>query len=45
MWAIQQVGNYGEIYEKLAGEINLPREGTRNALYLNDGLIYAPPMR
>ncbi|MGD9867617.1 MAG: amino acid ABC transporter substrate-binding protein [Hyphomicrobiales bacterium] len=48
-WAYQivkQVGNYGEIYEKNIGP-NTPIGLDRgvNALYSNQGLQYAPPMR
>ncbi len=45
---IRQVGNYGEIYDNnIAEVIDLPREGTLNASWLDDpaGLIYAPPWR
>ena len=43
---IQQVGNYGEIYERNLGSqgIGLPRKG-RNDLWLNGGQIYAAPLR
>ena len=52
---LKAVGNYGEIYERHLGprNINLPREGTRNALWAEapceecpkGGQIYAPPLR
>ena len=46
--AIQQVGNYGEIYERHVG-VNTPlalaREGSPNASWKNGGLLYAPPIR
>ncbi|NET00572.1 MAG: amino acid ABC transporter substrate-binding protein [Sphaerospermopsis sp. SIO1G2] len=43
---IKQVGNYGEIYERNLGSqtaLNLPRN--QNQLYINGGLLYAPPFR
>lgn len=52
---IKQVGNYGEIYDRNLGPdgVNLPREGSRNALWSNapctdcpkGGQIYAAPLR
>ena len=52
---IRSVGNYGEIYERnlASGNINLPRENGRNALWSNarctdcpkGGQIYAAPLR
>jgi general L-amino acid transport system substrate-binding protein len=42
---ISGVGNYGEIYDRNIVPINLPREGTVNALWTDGGLIYAPPWR
>lgn len=48
-WAynvIEQVGNYGEIYNRNLGPdtvFDLPRGF--NALYTEDGLLYAPPVR
>ena len=52
---IKQVGNYGEIYYRNLGPdgVNLPREGSRNALWSNapctecpkGGQIYAAPLR
>lgn len=51
-WAyniIKGVGNYGEIYEAYMGSgpqgIGIDREGTLNALWVNGGLMYSPPMR
>lgn len=44
--AISQVGNYAEVYEKYIGQdtpIGLARG--LNALYVNGGILYAPPMR
>lgn len=43
---IEQVGNYGEIYERNLGTqgIGLPRNG-RNDLWINGGQIYAAPLR
>jgi general L-amino acid transport system substrate-binding protein len=44
--AVQAVGNYGEMYERDLGSgsaLRLPRG--RNALWLNGGMIYAPPIR
>ena len=43
---IEQVGNYGEIYERNLGApgIGLPRKG-RNDLWVNGGQIYAAPLR
>jgi general L-amino acid transport system substrate-binding protein len=42
---IQQVGNFGEIYDRHLGPdaLNVPRG--YNAQYLDGGLIYAPPFR
>jgi general L-amino acid transport system substrate-binding protein len=45
---IQQVGNYGEIYERNVGPgtpLGLERDGSTNALWTEGGLIYAPPYR
>ena len=53
---IKALGNYGEIYNRNLGpdtDINLPREGSRNALWSNapctdcpkGGQIYAAPLR
>ena len=51
-WAynvIKQVGNYGENYEAYMGSgeqgLGIPREGSSNALWINGGLMYSPPMR
>ena len=43
---INQVGNYGEIYDRNLGTqgIGLPRKG-RNDLWINGGQIYAAPLR
>ncbi len=43
---INQVGNYGEIYDRNLGiqGIGLPRKG-RNDLWINGGQIYAAPLR
>ncbi len=45
--AIRAVGNYGEIYDRHFGPngIDIPRENSLNELWINGGLIYAPPMR
>lgn len=45
--AIAAVGNYGEIYERWLGPngLNIPREGSLNALWTQGGLIYAPAWR
>jgi general L-amino acid transport system substrate-binding protein len=42
---IQQVGNYGEIYDRHLGPdaLNVPRG--YNAQYIDGGLHYAPPFR
>jgi general L-amino acid transport system substrate-binding protein len=42
---IEQVGNYGETYDRTLARVGLTREGSPNASYLDGGLIYAPPMR
>lgn len=42
---IQQVGNYGEIYERNLTPIGLERAGTLNALWTEGGLMYSPPFR
>ena len=49
-WAIrviQAVGNYGEIYERSLGSqgLDIPREGSLNALWTDGGLIYCPAWR
>jgi len=46
--AIEQVGNYGEMYERNVGAntpLALARAGSPNAGWKNGGLIYAPPIR
>lgn len=40
---ISQIGNYGEIYDRNLGPLNVPR-GV-NALWTDGGLLYAPPFR
>ncbi len=40
-----QVGNYGEIYDRNLGPLNLSRDGTFNEQWFNGGLIYSPPFR
>ncbi len=52
---IRGVGNYGEVFERSlgAGGVGLPREGSRNALWVTapcgdcpkGGQIYTPPLR
>jgi general L-amino acid transport system substrate-binding protein len=45
---IKAVGNYGEIYERNVGAktpVNIPREGSLNALWTKGGILYAPPFR
>ena len=42
---ITQVGNYQEIYEKHLPQLGLALEGSPNDLWLNGGLMYAPPYR
>lgn len=48
-WAyriIRQVGNYDEIYQRnIVDELDLPRAGSLNALWTDDGILYAPPIR
>ena len=48
-WAyniIKQVGNYGENYDRhIEKGIGISRKGTLNALWINGGLMYSPPMR
>jgi len=48
-WAtriIEQVGNYGEIFERHLGKTTpLGLERGLNALWIEDGLMYAPPLR
>jgi len=40
---IKLVGNYGEVYERNLGPFNLARG--QNDLWINGGLMYAPPFR
>jgi general L-amino acid transport system substrate-binding protein len=43
---LEQVGNYGEIYETNVEPIGLlRRSGTLNALWTEGGLIYSPPFK
>ncbi len=43
---LEQVGNYGEIYEDNVEPIGLlRRSGTLNALWTEGGLIYSPPFK
>jgi general L-amino acid transport system substrate-binding protein len=42
---IEQVGNFGEVYESTLEQVGLTRAGSLNASYLEGGLIYASPMR
>ncbi len=42
---IKQVGNYGEIYDRNLGPLNLEREGSFNMQWYDGGLIYSPPFR
>lgn len=50
-WAyniIKMVGNYGENYDEYMGEktvMNIPRDGSPNALWTKGGLMYSPPFR
>ena len=48
-WAyniIKQVGNYGEVFDKnLGNETKLNLNRGLNRLYINGGLLYAPPFR
>jgi len=50
-WAyniIKTVGNYGENYEQYMGSktvMNIPRDGSPNALWTKGGLMYSPPFR
>jgi general L-amino acid transport system substrate-binding protein len=48
-WAyriIKQVGNYGEVFDRHLGpKTSLKLERGPNALWLNGGLQYAPPIR
>ncbi len=42
---IKGVGNYGEIYDRYMGAeaLNIPRGP--NSLWIDGGLVYAPPLR
>lgn len=40
---IKAVGNYGEMYQRNIGPLGIERG--QNALWKNDGLMYAPPLR
>jgi general L-amino acid transport system substrate-binding protein len=40
---VKAVGNYAEMYERNIGPLGIPRG--QNALWKDDGLMYAPPMR
>lgn len=42
---IVEVGNYGEIYDRNLGPLGYRREGSLNALFVDGGLMYAPPAR
>lgn len=48
-WAyriVKQVGNYNEIYQRnIADQLDLPRAGSLNALWIDGGILYAPPIR
>ncbi len=50
-WAyriVKQVGNYSESYERNVGPktpVNIPRDGSLNALWTKGGLMYSPPFR
>src|SRR3546814_7360686 len=50
-WAyniIKMVGNYGENYSEFMGEktiMDIPRDGSPNALWTKGGLLYSPPFR
>ena len=44
--AIKMVGNYGEVFERHIGSATpLALERGLNALWVDGGLLYAPPMR
>lgn len=43
--AVEQVGNYQEIYERNITPIGLSLEGSPNALWTDGGLMYVPPYR
>jgi general L-amino acid transport system substrate-binding protein len=40
---ISQVGNYEEIYNRHVAPLGLPLDGSVNDLWINGGLMYAPP--
>lgn len=45
---LKATGNYGEIYERNVGPktpINIPRDGSLNALWTKGGILYAAPFR
>ncbi|RLC57685.1 MAG: amino acid ABC transporter substrate-binding protein [Chloroflexi bacterium] len=42
---LDQVGNYGEIYEANVTPIGIERAGTLNALWTEGGLMYSPPFK
>lgn len=45
---LKATGNYGEIYERHVGPktpINIPRDGSLNALWTKGGILYSPPFR
>ena len=42
---IKQVGNYSEIFDRHVGENGLGLPRGRNALWLDGGQLYAPPLR
>jgi len=47
-WAIFEVGNYGEMYERNVGmdtPLQLGRAGSPNAGWKDGGILYAPPIR
>jgi general L-amino acid transport system substrate-binding protein len=41
--AVKSVGNYGEMYVRNIGPLGIERG--QNALWKDDGLMYAPPIR
>jgi general L-amino acid transport system substrate-binding protein len=40
-----QVGNFDEVYQRTLAPIGLERAGSLNALWVDGGAIFAPPMR
>ena len=44
-WAIEQVGNYDEIYVNNLENLGFVRLGSANARWTEGGLVYAPPAR